>query len=173
MKRKIFKVLFTLNILVVFLFFTYYINLKYEKYYDYNIKYIINSKVRINKKIIYIDKINLSKEVVKADKNFGNLKNNLVYYNDFNVNNKIIIFGHSGNGHNAYFKDLYKLSIDDEVIIYDNGKEYKYILVNKYLIDEYDNYILKEEENSKKMLLVTCDNIDDSKRLVIELVKTL
>ena len=168
MRRKIIKIFLLANMLLIFVLCLYYISLKYEKYYDYNVKYFINNKVRINKKIISIDKINLSKEIIKADKNFSNLNNNLVYFENFDVNNKIIIFGHSGNAHNAYFKDLKRLSEKDKVLIYDNGIIYEYVVVNKYLINEYDIYILNEEINSMKLLLVTCDD-DSSKRLVIEL----
>ncbi len=166
--------LFVVNIFIIFSFVLYYINIRYEKYNDYNIKTFINYKDIINKKILFIDKINLSKEIAKAEPYFKNLDENIVYYDNFNINNKIIIFGHSGNAHNAYFKRLKDLSLNDEAIIYNNGIIYNYVVTNIYMIDEYDTYILSSDINSKKLLLITCDETYSNKRLVVEFIlKTL
>ena len=105
---------------------------------------------------------------------FGKTLIGVLPKHNFNINNKIIIFGHSGNAHNAYFTRLKDLSLNDEAIIYNNGIIYNYVVTNIYMIDEYDTYILSSDINSKKLLLITCDETYSNKRLVVEFIlKTL
>lgn len=120
--------------------------------------------------MIEIPRINLFLNVEKADDNFQNLDESLVYYKYFNPNNKIIIFGHSGMGVGTYFNKLHKLSSNDFVNLYLEDKVYKYIFNKSYTVSKNATYILENEENSKKLLLITCKRNDKNKRVVVELV---
>ena len=131
--------------------------------------YEVNNGHAYNEKILEIPKINLKLEVIKADEDFGNLNNNLVYYNYFNPDNKIIIFGHSGVGFGTYFNRLDELNINDIAYLIINGKKYYYYVNDVYEVSKNATYILKNEYDSKKLLLVTCVKGDKNKRLVVEL----
>lgn len=119
--------------------------------------------------MIEIPRINLFLNVEKADDNFQNLDESLVYYKYFNPDNKIIIFGHSGVGFGTYFNRLDELNINDIAYLIINGKKYYYYVNDVYEVSKNATYILKNEYDSKKLLLVTCVKGDKNKRLVVEL----
>lgn len=131
--------------------------------------YEVNNGHSYNEKILEIPKINLKLEVVKANDNFENLDNNLVYYNHFNPDDKIIIFGHSGVGFGTYFNRLDELNSNDKAYLIIDGKKYYYYVNDVYEVSKNATYILKNEYDSKKLLLVTCVKGDKNKRLVVEL----
>lgn len=140
-----------------------------EKKLDNNFSINTTLATHSDLKVLKIPKINLNLPVVKADKNFNNLNKNLVYYNNFDINNKIIIFGHSRMGNGRFFNKLDELNYDDVVYIEYNNKKYIYKIMNIYEVSKKDVYILNDEYNSKKLLLVTCVKYNKDKRLVIEL----
>lgn len=167
MRRKLFK-----SSILIFYFFVsiYIINFSIQ---NKNNEYIYETKSvsYANLIMLKIPKINLLTKVIKANENFSNLNSSLVYYREFNPNNKIIIFGHSGMGKGTYFNRLDELSLDDEVYLQYNKKIYKYSITRTYNILKKDTYILKKEDDSKKLLLVTCIKNNKNKRLVVELVQ--
>lgn len=120
--------------------------------------------------IIEIQKINLKLPVIKALNDFSNLDNNLVYYNEFNPLNKIVIFGHSGVGYGAFFNRIDELIKDDVISIYNKDKHYLYSVYDTKVVNKTSIYLLDEEINSKKLLLITCDKKNKNKRLVIYLL---
>ena len=120
-----------------------------------------------NEKYISIPKINLYHEIIKADDKFNNLNNNIVYYKNLNIDEKIILFGHSGIGFGTYFNRIDELIIGDIMYLYLNNNTYKYTVINTYLISKYDVNIL--DNNDNKILLITCDKKNKNNRLVVEL----
>lgn len=168
MKRKIINIIL---ILLCFLVSIYFINTSYKTktiktFYNKNYKYD-----NLNEKRLIIPKININLPVIKADSDFTNLDYNLVYYNNFNVNNKIIIFGHSGMGVGTFFNRLDELKKHDVVYLKSNNKTYLYVVLNFYNIDKRDTYILNEEENSNKLLLITCTRGKKNKRYIVDLIR--
>lgn len=168
MKRKIIN---TIVILLYFLASLYLIDTSYKTktintIYNKNYKYDNKDEKRL-----IIPKINVDLPVVKADPNFDNLDDNLVYYKNFNINNKIIIFGHSGMGVGTFFNKLDELKKGDIAYLKFNSKTYLYEVLSFYNIDKKDTYILNEEENSNKLLLVTCTRGKKNKRYVVNLVQ--
>ena len=168
MKRKIINIIL---ILLCFLVSNYFINTSYKTktiktFYNKNYKYD-----NLNEKRLIIPKININLPVIKADSDFANLDYNLVYYNNFNVNNKIIIFGHSGMGVGTFFNRLDELKKHDVVYLKSNNKTYLYVVLNFYNIDKRDTYILNEEENSNKLLLITCTRGKKNKRYIVDLIR--
>lgn len=165
MKRRIYKVLI---ILVYFLVSLYIIDYSLEGKDNKTIlktDYVLHSNV----KMIEIPKIKLSLYVSKANDDFSNLNDGLVYYKEFEPNNKVIIFGHSGMGSGTYFNRLDELIKEDLVYIKYNKSLYKYVVEKVYKVSKHDVYILNKEKNSKKLLLVTCVKLNKNKRLVVEL----
>ena len=55
----------------------------------YNLYNTVYKKEEYKGIILDIPKINLFNEVIKAKDDFSNLDNNLVYYKNFNIENKI------------------------------------------------------------------------------------
>lgn len=121
--------------------------------------------------VIEVPKINLKQRVIKAKDNFSNLNHDLVYYDSFNANDKIVIFGHSGNGLFTYFRRLEELKVLDEVFIYNGYYRYLYEVYEAKTISKYDIYILNKEPDSKKLYLVTCSKNDENTRILIKLVQ--
>ena len=83
------------------------------------------------------------------------------------INNKygnIILAGHN----NKYvFSNLYKLNINDEIIISDFNNEYKFKVKEKKYINIKDKYILDNVYNDKILTLITCTNDNQTRYVVI------
>lgn len=172
MRKKLFNLIKLINLLFIFSYGLYFIHLKCDTSEVYAVKHNSNSTFnKIYKKMIYIPKIGLKQNIIKATESFSNLDNNLVYYKSLNTNNKIIIFGHSGIGYGTYFNRLDELDLSDILYFYNEKIEYTYEVIKIYKVDETKVDILDKEENSKKMLLITCDKNNNKKRLVVELLK--
>lgn len=173
MKEKIRKVsTFTIYLLVCLLIISSSLKIpNISKAYNTNIKSYTDVKT------LRIPKIELVSTVIKATNNFENLDYGLVYYKDFNPNNKIIIFGHSGMGKGTYFNRLDELMPGDTSYLDYDEKTYEYNVMNTYKVSKKDVYLLENEYNSKKLLLITCVKGNKNKRLVVELslknIKTL
>lgn len=166
MRKKLFSFII---IIIYFSLSIYLINFSFETNSTLA-TYEVNNGHAYNEKILEIPKINLKMEVLKADAEFSNLNSNLVYYNYFNPNNKIIIFGHSGVGFGTYFNRLDELKINDTAYLIINKRKYYYYVNDVYEVSKGATYILENEYNSKKLLLVTCIKNNKNKRLVVELV---
>ena len=136
-----------------------------EKFYTNSKNYNYSNNL-----ILHIPKINLKQIVKEADNNYSNLKTNLVYYKNNNPNKKIVIFGHSGLGYGTYFNRLDELKINDICYLYKNNYKITYIVKKIYEIKEDDINVVKSE-NKMVLILITCKKSDNSKRLVVKLVK--
>ena len=121
--------------------------------------------------MIEIPSIDLKLYLEKAEDNFSNLDTYLVYYKDFNPDNKIIIFGHSGMGKGTFFNRLDELKNNDLVYIYNKNKKYKYYVNSIYIVNKKRIDILNEEKGAKKLLLITCDKNNKNNRVVVELLQ--
>lgn len=68
----------------------------------------------------------------------------------------IVLAAHSGNSHISYFKDLYKLDIDDTIYIYFNDKKYEYKVIKYYEESKDGDINIKDNSSNKKLILTTC-----------------
>jgi len=82
------------------------------------------------------------------------------------INGLMVIAGHSGNGKVAFFKNLYKLKLNDEVFIYYNGIKYIYKIVDIYN-EEKDGTISVNKKQATTLVLTTCSQTDKTKQIVI------
>ncbi len=95
----------------------------------------INEKIE-NKNylaILEIPTINLKRELFAKDSPDNDVSRNLFItasssFPSSNSDSNLIIAGHSGNGSNAFFKDLYKLKLNSEIKLYYNNKTYTYLI---------------------------------------------
>lgn len=111
--------------------------------------------------ILIIPKINLNKCMNINDVN----KDIAILYDS----NTVVLASHSGNANNAYFKNLYKLKVNDEVIFYHQNKK------NVYKVTEIKTKLKKDKlsfENKKnQLILVTCSYTKKDEQLVYYLEK--
>src|SRR5699024_8470661 len=89
-------------------------------------------------------------------------------------NGNVILAAHSGNGKNAFFKNLNKLEIDNIVSIFYNGYEYKYRMVNTYDVEKTGTVEILRNAQKNTLTLITCHH-NNNKQIVIicELVEKI
>lgn len=109
--------------------------------------------------ILEIPKINLfrgfysiNSKLNKVNKNIQILKESTMP----NVNNSnLILVAHSGNSNVSFFKNLYKLSINDTAIIYYENNTYNYNLIDTYEIEKNGTFTITQNY-SDTLILITC-----------------
>ena len=110
--------------------------------------------------VIKIPKIGLEKGLAPKGSYYNNVNRNILVVKESDMPDKekgnVILAGHSGNGRTAYFKNLYKLDIDDEVSIFYNGNEYKYKVVNHYDIEKTGTANIVRNGEKSTLTLITC-----------------
>ena len=119
---------------------------------------------------LIIPKINFEGKIYNKDSKQNNIDKNIIIMKESNMpdedNGMIIIGGHSGYGKYAYFKELNKLEINDEIIINYFGNTYTYHVV-EYHLDSKDGSISINNVNKKnKLFLFTCNPNDKNNYLV-------
>lgn len=122
---------------------------------------------------IFIDKLNINKPLYNINSNKNNIEENITILKESvpptEDNSILIIAAHSGTGPIAFFKDLDKLNINDEIIINYNKNNYKYYV--KDIWEEKKNgYIDVNKENKKQLVLTTCSPNNDGYQLIINCV---
>jgi len=79
----------------------------------------------------------------------------------------LCIAGHNYKN-NTMFSNLYKLNIGDSFFITDlNNTKLEYIIYNKFNVDE-NNLSCIQDSNNVEVTLITCNNLDNSKRTIIK-----
>ena len=77
----------------------------------------------------------------------------------------LILAAHNGLGRVAYFRNLHKLSILDEVIISYNGVDYKYVISDKYDVLKTGKVAIKRDKSRTSITLITC--LGEDRQLVV------
>lgn len=128
-------------------------------------------KNSIEKPYLYlqINKINLYKPIYSIESKQNDVEKNieiLTKTSHPNENNShIILAAHSGPGTNAYFNEIDKLNINDDIIITYNKNKYIYTI--KDIWQENKNGYIHLKPNTKNTLvLTTCSKIN-GKQLII------
>ena len=114
---------------------------------------------------IYIKKININNYLYNINSKHNNVNENITIL--YKNNNLIVIAAHSGIGRLSYFKDLNKLTINDEIIININNIKNKYIVINKWE-EEKNGYINFNKTYENELILTTCSPTSNNKQLIIE-----
>lgn len=114
--------------------------------------------------IVDIPKINLYKGFYSKTSNLNNVKFNLFVLKESDypdvTNGNLIIAGHSGNYNNSYFANLYKLEINDTIIIHYNGKNYTYNITKIYNEEKTGTVRILRDRNKTSLTLITCTKDD-------------
>lgn len=71
-------------------------------------------------------------------------------------NSNLVLAAHSGNSKKSFFKNLYKLTIGDEVYIYYDGIKYEFVIYDIYDVLKDGTVEIERYQNKKTITLVTC-----------------
>lgn len=117
---------------------------------------------------VQIPKINLNKNLYKIGSKLNNVEENVTIL-ESNLPNIIILAAHSGTGHNAFFKDLNKLNINDTINLTYTNANYTYKVINIFEQNK-SGYITINEKEYDQLFLTTC-SYNKNKQLIIECKK--
>ena len=131
-------------------------------------------KERKNFAELIINKINLDEELFNIESSENTIEKHVTIlkesvYPDSN-NSIMIIAAHSGIGKIAYFNELDKLEINDEVILIYKDKKYTYI-VNDIWEEKKNGYININKYNKKQLVLTTCSPNKENYQLIINCIE--
>lgn len=119
---------------------------------------------------LIIDKIKFNKGFYPKGSELNNVDKNLLLVNESSYPNvskgNLIIAGHSGSGWNAFFNELYQLSVGDTAKVIYNNKTYTYKFVNIYKAPKVGTISIYRNAKRTTLTLVTCTN-NDSKTQTI------
>ena len=127
--------------------------------------------------VLKIPKINLEKGLVARDSKYNNINYGVEILKESDspdvINGNVILAAHSGTANISYFRNLDKINVGDEAIIYYQGKTYNYKFVKIYDIDKTGKAKIKRDNNTSTLTLVTCrHNTNKQIILIAELQNT-
>lgn len=117
-----------------------------------------------------IPKINLNQGLLSIN----SLYNNVNYHVEIlkisdlpdKINGNFILAAHSGTSSIAYFRNLYKLKLDDLASIIYNNKKYTYKIVNIYNQTKKGSLNIYRDTNKTTLTLITCTKDDKTNQTV-------
>lgn len=131
----------------------------------------ISKKVSYNYiAILEIPTINLKRGLVDPSSYYNNVDYNIQIINSSTFpdveNGNFILASHNGASYVSFFKNLYKLNINEKVYVFYNGFKYEYIIENIYdtpkdgYVEIYRNY------DKTTITLITCKKNTKDKQVV-------
>lgn len=118
---------------------------------------------------VRIPKINVNRSLYNVNSKENTVDKNIQIIKESNmpdeVNGNFILAAHSGLSPIAYFHNLDKLEIGDEVYINYLNNDYKYIISNKYDVLKTGKVSIKRDRNKSTITMITCKG--DDKQLVV------
>ena len=139
-----------------------------------NVKESNNSKKENNNSyyigILEIPKIKFKKGFVNINHKDNNVDKNIQILEGSTFpdveNHLLVIAGHSGNSKKSFFKNLYKLELNDIAYINYSGYTYTYQIIKIENVDK-DGTIEIAKANHSMLVLTTCNQVDKTKQIVI------
>ena len=120
--------------------------------------------------VLRIPKIELKKGLVDKNSKYNNIKHNIMIHkesdNPSKVGGNVVLLAHSGNSNVSYFKNLYKLSLNDLIYLDYNNQTYKYKLINIYDIEKNGKASIRKNTSKSSITLITCRN-NTNKQIVL------
>ena len=163
--KRLCKISFLIAILVLFNSDSTIYNKEYEK-----IDNILENKEVYQKENKYFGYINIPKygytKLIKNEESLDT-KNISLVNNKGNIESSsynIVLAGHNTKN---VFSVLYRLDINDEIIINTFNFKYKFKVYNIEMVNIKDTYVLDNEYDKKILTLITCTQ-DNQKRLIIK-----
>lgn len=110
--------------------------------------------------VLEMPSINLKRGFVDINSKYNTVKKNIQILKGSDMpdqkNGNFIIAAHAGTSRISFFKNLPKLKINDQAIVYYKNKIYKYELVNTYEINKTGVANIVKEKDKSVMTLITC-----------------
>lgn len=124
-------------------------------------KTAISSKVDYNYiAVLEIPSISLKRGLVSPDSYYNNVNYNIQIIEHSTmpdiVNGNLILAGHNGASYISFFKNLYKLNLNDKVYIYYQGYKYEYTLDSIYDTPKDGNIEIYRNHDKTAITLITC-----------------
>ena len=120
--------------------------------------------------MLEIPKINLKRGLVAKDSSANRVSVNVQTLKESNYpdveKGNLILEAHSGNGYNAYFRDLYRLEKKDTVNVYYNDVKYTYEIADIYLQDKIGRLVIYRDKSKTTLTLITCTRNNRTKQSV-------
>ena len=114
---------------------------------------------------ISIPKINLVKGFVSKDSKNNNISRNVTILKEANMpdvdKGNFILVAHSGDAYISFFRNLYKLSVNDVAYIYYNDIKYTYQIKDIYNVEKNGTVSIRRNYDVNTLTLVTCTYHDD------------
>ena len=121
--------------------------------------------------VLKIPKINLEKGLVEKNSKYNNINYGVQILKESDspdvINGNVILAAHSGTANISYFRNLDKLDLGDDAIIYYQGNTYNYKVVKKYDVDKTGKIIIKRDRNTSTLTLITCRHNTDKQIVII------
>lgn len=142
--------------------------------YKTNNTFLSNTSIPEEKKdnvfaSVRIPKININRNLYSVNSKNNTVDKNIQIIKESNmpdeVNGNFILAAHSGFSSIAYFHNLYKLEIGDEVFVNYLNNDYKYIVSDKYDVLKTGKVSIKRDKNRSTITMITCKGED--KQLVV------
>lgn len=120
--------------------------------------------------VLRIPKINLKRGLVDKDSKYNNIKYNIMIHKESDVPDKeggnVILVAHSGTAGVSYFRNVDKLSLNDEIYLDYNNKTYSYKITNIYDIEKTGIAPIRKETTKSTITLITCRH-NTNKQIVV------
>lgn len=119
---------------------------------------------------INIPKINLNRGFYDFNSKQNNVNKNIYVHPNSTYPNKsgnnLILASHSGTSSISYFKNLYKLELNDDVYINYNNTNYHYRIKNIYTVPKDGTVALRINEKVSTVSLITCTKNDKTTQTI-------
>ena len=117
-----------------------------------------------------IPAINLEHGFVDKTSKYNNVNRNIYVHPSSSypnaLNGNLILASHSGTSSVSYFKNLYKLNLDDDVYVSYQGKEYHYKITSIYKDTKDGTVNIKRNKNVSTLTLITCTKNDKTTQTI-------
>lgn len=132
---------------------------------------ISNNKITNNAYgLIIINKINLKEELFPINSSENTIEKHVSILKGSDYPNLMIIAAHSGIGKIAYFQELDKLELNDEVTLIIENKKTTYKVIDIWE-EKKNGYINFNKENTNQLILTTCSPNKEGYQLVINCIE--
>ena len=132
----------------------------------------VKEQIKINYiAVLKIPKINLERGLVDPNSYLNNVNHNLEILEGSNMpdqkNSNLIIAGHSGSARISFFRNLNKLTLNDEIFVDYKNDTYKYKVVDIYEIEKTGTAEIIKNKNTTTITLITCKHNTNKQIIVI------
>lgn len=110
--------------------------------------------------IVTIDKINLKEGFYNINSKNNSVNKSVTLLPESIMPDKdnsiVYLAAHSGNGPKAYFKNIYKLNIEDVINLNYQGKKYQYTVTDIYEVEKTGEVTINHNIHENYLVLTTC-----------------